>query len=167
MSVNILESIMGNIWFFQTESVIPIFAKFSIFILIIFILDFIIAYIIASSLAEEKIKPFSVFLFPITLIAGFFILYSTSPFFTYDFTSLDLGSIFSNLLKSGWVFIIFHPITFLLRLPFKLINHLIFKGEHPKIDVFAALGAGISEEIIHRFFAFNTFFSSICLGSGS
>lgn len=158
-----ITEVINNIWFFQTESIVPIFVELSLMIIIIYGIQFGLAFIISTILDKEKRIIYGFVFFPITLVGSYFILYFIGPFFNFNFASIGLSEIIKGIVSAWWVFplifIIGKLIRLILWLPEKVIQIATKKDfSNQKVNVGAAIRSGIGEEFTDRFLLINTIF---------
>ena len=151
----LVSEIINNLWWFQTESVVPIFKEISIWILILFAISEVIGIVSKMTLNKsEKRVAIGVILFPITLAFWYGLLYSFGSPFGFDFTSINITDIFSHSIKNWWFFLIFWPVV-LLQIPLGLVGK---KGEGGGNILVRTIFAPIYEEFAFRLLAINTMF---------
>lgn len=152
--MSIINEIISNIWFFQTESVVPLFQEISLMILFIFIVSSAVMIFGGAALSKNKQRIIIGFvLYPILIIIFYFLLVSFGNYFGFDLSQISISQTIDNAIKYWWVFFVFWPIV-LIGLLFKLIGN---KSEAIKNVVPIAL-APIYEEFAFRFIAINTIF---------
>ncbi|MAG73467.1 hypothetical protein CL620_04070, partial [archaeon] len=153
--MDVIGDIVGNFWFFQTESVVPLFQEISVWIVILFAGLFVVATTVKVIMQKnEQAIPIGLLLFPVTIMVAYAVLLLYGDMFGFNFGSFSLSEMFTHALNYWWVFLIFWPVV-LLKLPLQLIGK---KGESDSNSLVSFVFAPFYEEIAFRYFAINTLF---------
>jgi hypothetical protein len=160
MDYPIVNDIISNIWWFQTESVVPLFQELSIMILILFIADFVIGITFKVLMKKTILKQSDIpglIVYPILIAILYSLLYFFGGFFDFNFASITISEIFDNAIKYWWVFFIFWPVV-LVALPFRLIFKAMGRGSEHAGKFMEHIPIGTFEEFAFRYLAINTIF---------
>jgi membrane protease YdiL (CAAX protease family) len=156
MDYQLVNEIINNLWFFQTESIVPIFQEISLMILILFVVSMPLTVIIDQVLHKSKQKiALGFILYPILIIALYGFLYFFGGYFGFDFPSIDISKIIDNAINYWWVFFIYWPIFAIVAGPVRLIGRNQQGGVSPAVQI---IFAPIWEDFVYRFMAINTIY---------
>lgn len=151
MDYPIVYDIINNLWFFQTESVVPIFQEISIWIIILFAAAFIIASIIDQGLHKSKYHAIiGLILFPISV--GIIIALTTYFGYFFGFSQFDFNLLIDTALNHWWIFLLFWPVV-----GFRLIMRLFIRGENAD-KIIVGVPVPIFEELAFRLLCLNTIY---------
>jgi hypothetical protein len=152
MTFTFISDIISNFWFFQTESVVPIFQEWStIMILILFIIPFVLAFVIDQVLHKSKFHiVIGLILYPILIVAFTWLLSNFG--YIFGFSSIDFNLLINTAIKYWWVFVLFWPVV-----GFRLIMKLFIKEENAD-KIIGSVPVPIFEELAFRLLAINTIF---------
>ncbi len=149
-----INEIISNIWWFQTESVVPLYQELSIIILILYVAEFIIGNIWDQVLHKSKYHiPLGLSLWPAYIVVLTLAFYSFGGLLGFEFLQFELSTIFENAIKYWWVFFVFWFMTLFGNIPYTLAK---WSKNEKVMGSFGTFITPIFEELAFRFIGINT-----------
>lgn len=150
----IVNEIISNIWWFKTESVVPLFQELSIIILILFVAKFVIGVTLDQVLNRQKnYIPISLILWPIFIAILTLLFYSFGGLLGFEFYQFDIGTLFDYATKYWWTFFVFWIMTLFGNIPATLAK---WSKNEKAMGFFGTVLTPTFEELAFRYIGINT-----------
>jgi|TARA_B100000315_G_scaffold115519_1_gene106041 hypothetical protein len=144
--------ILESLFLFQQESIVPLFAGISLWILILLGIGIAKGELLNRIIGGPQKRMYQIAIYPFLIVGSYFaMIYLVLPFMDLNPQNLELSLILDNIIRYWYFFIIFPAFSALMKLPFKFI---LKDNEYFQ----TALLPGVFEEISYRFFLINSLF---------
>ncbi|MFH1770899.1 MAG: CPBP family glutamic-type intramembrane protease [archaeon] len=148
----LIDFLLNNIFLFQQASVVPIFEKISLLLVLFLVLAPLLGFILQRLIGGPDKRTVQIVFYPFFVIGMFFLLsYVILPFMGLDYSKLSVGAIFEVIISYWYFFIIFPLLSILFKLPFKF---LLKENKYFQTAIIPSM----FEELSYRFFLINSLF---------